>query len=373
LSAAKGLGVVDPMLSAHFAFVALNVARAARDPSRLGSALCLSGMVLAALGGAVGRLGDAWLDEADALAEAGGDALLRARGSVCRAQVELNRGSWNAALRHCADATRLLELERDPATWERNMSQVISIRALEEIGELKRAWTTAAAWRADAQKRGDLYAETTGNLYLAFARIADDRAEDADKLAALTLQRWSSQPAPFQEFYRLRVLAYAELYRRHLARALALSEQAEQTLREARLHRFPLATLELCLLRARILLCMAQDGHQSEQALRACEINLERLERLERSDASGHAALLRAGVDALRGCRVDARRWLASARTQFGVQHMALGLAYVSAATRVVDGSGSDVKRPRADQLLREQGIREPGRWLALHAPGFRH
>jgi len=374
LSAAKGLGVVDPMLSAHFAFRALNVARQARDPARLGSALCLSGMLLAALGGPLGHRGEAWLDEADALAAASGDALSSARGLLCRAQVELNRGSWNTALRQSAEASRLLERERDPATWERNMANVIAIRALEEVGELKRAWTTAAQWHTDAQKRGDLYAETTANLYLAFARIADDRAEDAEKLAALTLQKWSSRPPPFQEFYRLRVLAYAELYRRRLARALALSEQAEQTLREAQLHRFPLATLEVCLLRARLLLCMAQDGHQSEQALRACEKNLERLERLRRSDASGHAALLRAGVDALRGCRVDARRLLATARAQFGEQHMALGLAYVSAATQAIDGRGSDVARElEADQLLRQQGIVEPRRWLAFHAPGFRH
>ena len=284
------------------------------------------------------------------------------------------RGSWNAALRQCEEATRLLELERDPATWERNMSRVISIRALEELGCVKRAWTSAAEWRADAQKRGDLYAETSANLYLAFARIAEDRAEDADKLATLTLQKWSSQPPPFQEFYRLRVLGYAELYRRRLARALMLSEQAEQILREAQLHRFPLATLELCLLRARILLCMAQDGHQSEQALRACEVNLERLERLGRSDASGHAALLRGGVEALRGSRVDARRWLTTARAHFAMQHMALGLAYVSAATQAVESNGSDLARGlEADQLLREQGIREPRRWLALHAPGFRH
>jgi hypothetical protein len=53
---------------------------------------------------------------------------------------------------------------------------------------------------------------------------------------------------------------------------------------------------------------------------------------------------------------------------------MALGLAYVSAATQAIDGGGSDVtRRLDADQLLRQQGILEPRRWLALHAPGFRH
>ncbi|HKO91029.1 MAG TPA: AAA family ATPase, partial [Polyangiaceae bacterium] len=87
LSAAKGLGVVDPLLSAHFSFLALNVAQKAGDPARLASALCLSGTVLAALGGALGRLGEARLDEAEALAEASGDVVLRARGRICRGQV----------------------------------------------------------------------------------------------------------------------------------------------------------------------------------------------------------------------------------------------------------------------------------------------
>ena len=371
LSAAKGLGVVDPMLSAYFAFSSLQTAARSGDVARTASALCLSGAILAFFRGRLGRWGEEWLAEAERIADASDDCLLRGRVSVCQGQVELNRGLWSAALARCDAATRWLERHPDAATWERNMADVIAIRALEELGELKRAWQRAADWRSDAQSRGDLYAETTADLYLAFSKLAADDADQAERVATLALSKWAAGPPPFHEFYRLRVVAYAQLYRGRPEEALATLNAAEQTLRAARLDTFPTSVLEVCLLRARIDLRLACEARDATRALASCERNLERLERLGRDDASAHASLLRAAVAAARGQRSSALQLLASARERFAGRQMALGVTYVAAARHALTGSAERARGLAIEASLRRQGIIQPRAWLALHVPGF--
>lgn len=372
LSAAKGLGMVNPLLSAYFAFLALDVASRAGDPCRLASALCLSGMMLAAIGGRLGRWGEEWLDEATKIAEASGDLLLRGRVLVCRAQVDVNRGLWSSVREQSDTAMKWLELHPDATTWERNMANVPALRALEEHGELMLAWKLAAEWRADAQNRGDLYAEITAELYLAFAQLAEDAPERAESRATLALARWSASPTPFHEFYRLRVIAYAQLYRERPRVALATLQQAERALSAARLDKFPAFVLDASLLRARIQLRLAQSGHAVTQSMALCARSLDRLDNLGRADASGYAALLRAGLDAVRGDSDGARAQLAVARARFAERRMVLAEVYVAAAESTLGGTPADSAKWLACELsLRLQGIVEPRAWLSLHAPGF--
>jgi eukaryotic-like serine/threonine-protein kinase len=369
LSAAKGFGVVDPMLSAHFAFLALNLADRAGDAVARGSALCLSGMILAAAPGRLGKWGSAWLDEASRSADALARASLRGTVDVCRGQVELASGNWSGALAHCESASHWLALERDATTWERNMARVISIRALEELGDSRRAWASAAEWLTDARVRGDLYAETTARLYLAFAQLASDRPDETERMATLTLQQWTEKPPPFQEFYRLRALAYARLYREQPEAALELAERADQTLRSAQLQHFPVAILEICLLRARIRSCLcAQSGARTDGTARECERDLERMERLGRPDARGHAALLRAGLELRRGRCDRARALLRSARDQFNARQMSLACAYVTVLESCLPPLPGDPDRwLEAEAVLRSRGIVRPLAWLAMH------
>jgi hypothetical protein len=372
LSAAKGLGMVNPMLSAYFAFMALDVASRAGDPCRMASALCLSGMMLAAIGGRLGRWGEEWLDEATKIAEASSDVLLRGRVLVCRAQVDVNRGLWSSVLQHCDAAMKWLTLHPDATTWERNMADMSALRALEERGDLMRAWKRAAEWRADAQKRGDLYAEITSDLYLAFAQIAEDAPDRAESLATRSLARWSASPTPFHEFYRHRVVAYAELYRERPDAALGALRRAERALSDARLDRFPALVLDSSVLSARIHLRLSQGGQDVARSMAACARALARLDGLSRPDASGYAALLRAGLDAVRGDSDGARVQLGVARARFAERQMLLALVYVAAAESTLAGAPGGADRGSACELsLRRQGIIKPKAWLALLAPGF--
>jgi hypothetical protein len=371
LSAAKGLSMVNPMLSAYFAFLALDVAARTGDACRMASALCLSGMMLAAIGGRLGRWGEEWLDEATHIAEASGDVLLRGRVLVCRAQVDVNRGLWSSVLQQCDAAMTWLTQHPDATTWERNMADMAALRALEEHGELTLAWKRAAEWRADAQKRGDLYAEITADLYLAFAQIAEDAPDRAESRARLALARWSASPTPFHEFYRLRVAAYAELYRERPHAALEILQRAERALSDARLDKFPAFVLDVSLLCARIHLRLAQRGQAGAKSTANCLRALDRLEGLGRPDASGYAALSRAGMDAVRGNSASARVQLGVARAKFTERQMLLALVYVAAAESTLGGVPGDAASRASELSLRRQGIVKPQAWLALHAPGF--
>jgi hypothetical protein len=371
-SAAKGLGAVDPMLAAYFTFWALPVAARAGDPARTATALCLSGLMLIAIGGRLRRWGQEWLDDAGRIADASGDLLLRGRVHVCRAQGEVHRGRWELVLEHCEEAWRWLDLQPDAATWERNLVHMAALRAFEEIGELRQCWKRAAEWRTAAQARGDLYAQTTANLYLAFAKLADGDPDAAERLATSALAPWSAAPPPFHEFYRLRVNGYAELYRGRPNSALGVLARAEQVLRGARLDRTPMAILEMSLLRARTALQLARTGHDAPKALLSCEREVARLDALGRSDASGYAALSQAGVEALRGNAERARRQLGVARERFEERQMSLGLLYVTAAESRLKGMSPDIGQPLShDVNLHWLGIAEPQAWLAVHAPGF--
>jgi eukaryotic-like serine/threonine-protein kinase len=368
-SAAKGLAAFDPVLSAYFALSSLSAAARAGDSPRAATALCLSGMMLALIGGRIGRWGQEWLDEAARIAARAGNVLLRGRVLVCQAQVEVNRGQWERALEQCEEAHRWLDLHPTAATWERNLAHMAALRALEEVGELHEAWQRAADWRMEAQNRGDMYAQTTATLYLAFAKLAGGDADHAERLARLALAPWPAAPPAFQEFYRLRLETLAELYRRRPMAALEMLAQAERILRAARLERAPMAILEVGLLRVRAELALARTPANAGRALAACEREVARLDALGRSDASGYAALSQAAVDALRGHRDRALSRLATARARFSERRMALALTYVDAA----ESRLSRAPQPSlAHELsLRGMGIADPQAWLAVFAPGF--
>jgi hypothetical protein len=368
LSAAKGLGTVDPIASVQYALLALNLADRAGAADVRASALCLSGAVLAAVPGRVGVWGHAWLDEAERIAGES-DGALRGRACACRAQVELMRGSWSTALAHCERAFELLRSHLGQTTWERNTARSISIRALEELGELKRSWASAGEWLNEARARGDLYAETTARLYLAPAQLAADRPAEAERLATLTLQSWNQRPPPFQEFYRLRLLAYIRLYQALPDAALELAAAAERVLCNAQLQHFPLAILEIRLLTARIRVRLAlQHTSDMQGHLLACERDLQRLEHLGRPDASGYAALVRASLEVLQGQPGRAREQLVAARRCFEQRQMALSAVYVTAAENALDGPAAPADRVlETDARLRSQGILQPRAWLEMH------
>jgi len=365
LSAAKGLGAVNPMLSLYFALVALRLSARAGDPARLATAQSISGFMLACAGGPVGRWGRDWLDAATRYADLSGDRLLKGRVLACEAQVDVNRGRWNAVLRGCEAAKQWLERTRNPPTWERNMVEMATLRALEECGELKQAWQRARDWRADAQSRGDLYAQTTADMYLAFACLGEDDPERAEHTANQAIVRWTATPPPFQEFYRLRLLAYAELYRGKFGAASGRLEQAGRAAHAGGLHRFPMLILEMALLNARIRLPAARAGDR--QAFESVVRSIDRIAALPREDVTGQVELLRAGV-APSG--EAAREHLARARASFVAGQASLGLVYAVAAEAALDRLPEhDPRWQQCDAQLVAQGIRAPRAWLAMFAP----
>jgi hypothetical protein len=201
-----------------------------------------------------------------------------------------------------------------PATWRTSFRRS-SFGSTEAPGE----------WLSEARARGDLYAETTARLYLAPAQLAADRPAEAERLATLTLQSWNQRPPPFQEFYRLRLLAYIRLYQSLPDAALELAAAAERVLCNAQLQHFPLAILEIRVLTARIRVRLAlQHASDMPGHLLACERDLQRLERLGRPDASGYAALVRASLELLQGQPGRAREELVAARRCFEQRQMAL-------------------------------------------------
>lgn len=143
-------------------------------------------------------------------------------------------------------------------------------------------------------------------------------------------------------------------------------------MRAARLHGFPMAVLDVNLLRARILLQLARAGQKPARSLSRCDQALDRIDALGRPDTSAYAALGRAGVAAVRGDCDAARRQLDRARAKFAERQMSLGLVYVAVAECQLNGAPDGATELCTHEVsLRRRGIREPRAWLAMHAPGF--
>jgi serine/threonine protein kinase len=374
LSAAKGFAAVDPARSAYFGFLALDLARRAGDTLRLGSALSLVGMMSAAVGGPLRAWGERCLDEAQAIGVQRDDKRLIGGIEVCRAQAELNRGEWRLALEHCDQGLAWIAKSGGGAAWEYNLAQMGSIRALEELGRLERAWARAREWWQDAEARGDLYARVTAELYLGFADLAYGKPERAAEAATAAMSPWPERSAPFQEFYRLRLQAYAHIYEATYDEAEKVVDAAERGLRDAQLLRLPMARLELSLLRARIVLGRAQNQPVVERQLLAqCDKYCRALSGLRRADALGWASTFRAAMAALAGARDRALALLDEAERHFRREHMAACITYVRERRgRLLGGAEGAEAVAQSRELLNAEGIVAPDAWLALHVPGIR-
>jgi serine/threonine protein kinase len=372
LAAAKGLSALDPAFGAYFAFSSLELARRAGESRRMGSALSLGGMMLAAGAGPPRAWGEAWLSAAAAIAEARHDRPLLGCVLICRAAATFMHAQWPETLRHGAEGARLLEAGPHATTWERNFNRMGMLRALEEVGEFARVGAEARGWQSDADARGDVYARATASLYLAFQALADDAPQRALAASAQGSAQGVTPAAPVHQFYGLRVDACAHLYSGQLELAHARADEACALASQTQLVRLPMPRTDMLLLRLRTTLRRRELLRHAGPSLDACERDCSLLDAQRRSDASAHAALMRGAIAQLRGAPSAALEQLTLAAALFSGAGMFLNTAYSDAAIgRVIGGAAGQRRTDAAVIRIQSKGIARPDRWLSIHAPGF--
>jgi hypothetical protein len=364
MSAAKGLAVVNPAFCAYFAFLALRLVARTLPSERRTLAIILAGTVLKSAGGVLGVWGATLLDHVRG--QVASDTL-RGCLEACEAQTLLNEGQWTSAREKALQAEALLSSRSDGCAWERNLIEIAVIRCDEELGTMRDALGRTERWAKDAEARGDVYANVTAKLYLAFQHVADDRPEAAVQAAHDALRSWPGAVAPFHDFYRLRVQTYAALYGGHWDHASRLLGETRMVAARAGLLQWPLPRTDYLLLSARTTFAAGVAGER--RAFRQNERAIRELEREPRPDARAHAALLRAGQRFWQGDRDGCRRALTTAGESFRERAMSLGELYVRYGLDQLEDSSRF--RDELSTPLKEQGIARPEVWLSVHVPGF--
>jgi hypothetical protein len=294
------------------------------------------------------------LDRAESLAP--NDPLSMGMMLMCRGQAEILAGHWREALTASDGAATIFREQCRGVAWERNFTEMGALRALEELGRVDEAGERAERFLRDAMASGDVYAEVTALLYRALlVQLLHDDPAAARADAQLALERWTPVGYHVQHLYALRVDVLADLYERAPARAWERLEAAWPAIRRSFLLRVPTGRIDFFLMRARValaLFCSTGDGR-----LRArCAADARTLSQQARPDAAAHAMMLRAGLS---DSPAESTALLLDAERAFSQLGMALCAACARARSERQTGS------------LGALGVRNPARWLDVHAPGF--
>lgn len=372
-TAFKGLMPVDPPRAGYYALKALRLSLKVGDRSRTAISLARVGAgVLAPAGPMFSAWGTRLLREAEAHAAKLKDPYLNGSIEVTQAAAAFWEGAWEKALTRCENAVTTLTGGTTGAAYESNMTRLVAIRSLEELGRWHEAHDRNCEMYRDALERGDLYAEVTACLNHGFWHLTQGDTKGAKKWADQTLLRWATEGCHVQHVYSLRIRLYADLYDGDGPKAWAQLIEKWPEIRKNMHLQILAGRVDLQLLRGRIALSCAA-GSSSDRARFVAEARrcAKDLEKVQRPDGPGHAAQLLAGAAYLDSDLAAARRHLQTAATKYRAADME-GYA-LCAELRLADlaNNEDDARQDQLTSALRGQGIAEPREWLQLYAPGF--
>ena len=371
-TSAKGLVVVDPARAAYFSVRSLNCALRSGDPWRVGRALCVVGAAVVPLGGPLSAWARRMLNWAGRIAEESGDPYLKGMVAISQAQEHFVDGRWQEMLEGCDRGTRILLARCHGVRWECDVGNMGALRALEELGRIPELQHRLPRLLEEARELDDAYAEVTFRLYDAYWRIAHGDVEGSRRGAEAAIELWGSDTFQLQHLYELRIQACCDLYTADARAAWERVASSWSALRASNLLRHPLLASDAHQLRAHAALSFAEIAGDRE-ALAVAARSARALARLGRSDALGASRRIRAAIACQRGELAEVVTLLGDSRTGYEDAHMPLQAAYVRRRLAELDPSAAGLReRAAADSEMSERGIKEPERWLAVQAPGFR-
>lgn len=371
-AAAKGLVQVDPLRGTYYSLLALVLSLRAGDRWRIARDLCLGSSGLIVAGGPFAPWGRRMLAEARRIAEEMADRHLLGITTITTGVVTILEGRWPEVVNLCDDGGRILKEHCRGVTWERTIGRMAAIRALEEQGAVHEVRRRVAELQHEAAGLGDVYAEITARQYRAFWRLAEDDAEDARAQSRAALALWTHSAFHMQHFYGLRLEAFCDLYEGRPSDAACRLHEAWARVRRSNLLQHPVVRVDADILRGRVALAMLDAGQRPQQARHHARRAARALSRSPRLDARGHAWLIGAAVAVLDDRPAVAAQLLERAAEAFRNSGTPLGYAY--ARWRLGELQGGEAGRSLiedAETLLHQSTIRNPTRWLAVHAPGF--
>lgn len=358
-SGSRSLSSIEPPFGIYLALRGLALAREVDDREREGRMLVLVGAALRSLDGAIGRWGRRFMEEAEVIAGATGDAYLNGIVASAMAQVHLVTGQWRDAVGAADRGVRLLTEHCRGVSAECAVGRMAALRACEELGAIDEMRARAAAMLAAARDDGDRYAEVTAGLNVAFGRLANGDTSGARLATRDALGRWTQRVFNLHHLYGARIEAMCDLYDGDAGAAAARLDAIWRPLRRSGLTRVPLPRVDAAVLRARVALAAG-----AAAVARMC---VRRLAREGRSDATAHATAIGAVLAQRAGKPGRAAQGFREAAAAYRGAGMEVYAA--SADRRRCEVLGDAAGVIAADDRMHALGIAEPLRWASVYVP----
>ena len=369
---AKGTALLFPKLSDYLGMIYLRQALAAGDAQHVAIGLAKEASLEGALPGPRWRARAArLLATARSVAEASGLPHVLGTVLTCESATSYFGAEWAACV---ASAERAIDIFRNRCVGEaESLSITITflVPGLVQCGELRRVRELLPGFLDDAQRRGDLTllrAIQAGDSSLVGLAEGDPAGviATADRLRMLST---SSEEASLPYHYALATWR-ANLYQGDVPEAWRRLEDAWEPLRASGMLTFEVFAVRLGALRAATALLAATRGGVSGRSpgalARLARAQARRIERSKLPFAAPWAAVLRAGLAALRRDGSERASHLRVAREGFA----AAGMPLHAHACALLDADALPAARREAEAFLSDQGVKEPERMAAALVPG---
>jgi hypothetical protein len=297
---------------------------------------------------------------------------LRAWILAVRALAAYLCGQFRAAQNQAANVERVFRDQVTGAAWEIDTAQLIAAWCLYYRGQLAELSRQVPSLLVEAQARGDWHLATNlclGRLNATW--LVTDDAEKAQAHARQAIDRWSRRGYQLQHYWHVFAEVQVSLYMGDGTEAWSRVLADAPRLAHSLLLRVQTVRIESTDLGARAKLAAARDAALGrESLLGSAKKDAHRLRREKSPWGNGLAALIDAGIAALRGETARAIALYAEAATRFDKTDMTLH-AIVSRLRQgeLMANDAGHALVAAAHAWFAVETVTNPARWVQMIAP----
>lgn len=373
-SASRGVTITDIIAGGYFQAEHLLLALDSGDPTRVSVALAEEARSASYFGDRGLTRARALLGEVQTLAERIDTPEARANALAAEALVLLMSAQWKESLARNREAETIL---RDECTGKhQELFDVMAgeAAAMYGMGELPALESLCTKTAAEAKRRNNVYHELMARLFMAVpVALTHDEADEAERIldASEVLSRERSiQVAGIQIQNARTALA---IYRGQASKVWESQAAKFAEMRTNPLMRASFPRTEVWSWHGRLALAAAEEDERRRGPLLGEAAKLAKaLRRHQFPTASPMGALLRAGIEHLRGRSERAEGELREAADRFE----ALDMTVWAAASRrrlgmLLGGDRGYIMRERAERSLEGAGVKDLDAFCRVWVPGF--
>ncbi len=372
-SVAVCLGMVEPTRGLRFQLRHLQLALETGEPVRVARALATEACYLGAMATPANvKRATQCIEEARRIATEAADPRTRAWAMMADGIVAYLSGDFRRARAECDRAQKLWRSGTSGAFWEIANSQIFSLWAAAQSGEIAELVRRVPQYMREAHDRGDLYSATNlrvgaCNLYW----LALDDPDGGRREVLHAMRRWQQKTFHMQHYYALVAEAQLDLYLGEGLRAYERLLERWSELERSPLMRITLVRVDAEHMRARVILATARRTANRKALLKKALASARTIEKIA-PWARGHTRMVEAACAWLERKNQDVLPLLTKAADAYE----AAGMMLYATAVRYrigqhLGGNEGKMLIQTASVWAQQQSIKNFPKMVSMLAPGL--